>query len=69
MYKASLRLVYIASYKVTVECSFSAMKEVKTRLRNHLVESTLDRAMPVSTEDPSMLSDDELATIVAHSKT
>ena len=55
--------------KAAVECSFSDTRQVKTRLRSHLGENTLDQAMPVCIEDPSKLSDDKLATIVTHSKT
>ena len=52
--------------EVTVECSFSVVRQVKTRLRRRLGENTLDQAMLVCVEDPSTLSDDELVVIVTH---
>ena len=66
LYIASLQLVYMPVTKVTVESSFSVVRQVKTRLRSHLGENTLDQAMHVYIEDPSTLSDDKLAVIVTH---
>ena len=55
--------------EVNVECSFRDTRQVKTRLMSRQGDNTLDQAMPVCNEDPSTLSDDDLATIVTYSKT
>ena len=44
----------------TVERSFSQMKLVKTRLRNHLGDETLDMLMKISIEGPKTLEDEKL---------
>ena len=53
---------------VTVERSFSDMRQVKTRLRSRLEENTVDQAMYVCIEGPPTLSDNKLDTIVTHLK-
>ena len=64
---ASLHLV-LPVITVTVERSFSDMRQMKTRLRSQLGENTLDQAMRVCIKGPPTLSDDKLDTIVTHWK-
>ena len=64
---ASMQLVLPVT-TATVECSFSDMRQVKTRLMSRLGENTLDQAMRMCIEGPPTLSDDELDTNVSHWK-
>ena len=48
----------------SVECSFSHMEMVKSRLRNRLGEDNLSYIMKIALESPEALSDEELEQIV-----
>ena len=48
----------------SVERSFSAMKTIKTRLRNRLSDVTLSHLMRIAIEGPDTLSDLDLDEIV-----
>ena len=48
----------------SVECSFSHMKMVKSRLRNRLGEANLSYLIKIALESPEALSDEELEQIV-----
>lgn len=52
----------------TVERSFSAMKLIKTRLRNRLGADALEHTMRICIEGPDQLSDDVLESVVDHYK-
>ena len=68
LYSITTSCITFPVTKGTVECRFSDMRQVKTRLRSHPEKNILDQAMPQCIEDPCTLSDDELRTIVTHSK-
>ena len=48
----------------TVERSFSDLKMIKTRLRNRLSDSNLDKLMKIGIEGPSTISDIDFEEIV-----
>ena len=48
----------------TVERSFSTLKLVKSNLRNHLKEDTLDWCMRIAIEGPDSLSDEDVTTVI-----
>ena len=48
----------------SVERSFSAMKQIKTRLRNSLSEGTLAQLMRIAIESPVKLTNDNLEAIL-----
>ena len=51
-----------------MERSFSAMKLIKTRLRNRLGEDSLDQSMWFSIEGPERLSEELLELIIENWK-
>ena len=61
-------LVVVPVTTATVERSFSDMKLVKTKLRNHLEDTSLDQAVRVSIEGPETLDNENLDCIVSHWK-
>ena len=48
----------------SVERSFSAMKTIKTRLRNRLSDTSLSHLMTIAIEGPNTLSDQDLDSII-----
>ena len=48
----------------SIKRSFSAMKTIKTRLRNRLTDTNLGNLMKIAIEGPSKLSDSDLDHIV-----
>ena len=48
----------------SVERSFSQMKLIKTRLRNHLGDTNLSHLMKIAIESPHTLSDEDLEQII-----
>ena len=48
----------------SVEISFSQMKMIKTRLRNHIGESSLSSLMKIAIELPEKLSNSDLENII-----
>ena len=52
----------------TVECSFSSMKLIKTRLHSRMGEKPLDHAMRIYIEGPNRLSNDTLESVVDNYK-
>jgi len=52
----------------TVERLFSYMKLVKTKLRNQMGDSTLDKLLRIKTEGPESLNDAQLETLVNNFK-
>ena len=49
---------------VSVECSFSQMKLIKTRLRNRIGDAGLNYFILIAIESPDVLTDSELDCIV-----
>ena len=48
----------------SIECLFSCMKMIKSRLRNRLGEPNLSHLMKIALESPEVLSDEDLEQIV-----
>ena len=48
----------------TVECSFSHMKMIKSRLRNRLGETNLSYLLKIALQSPEALSDEDLEEFV-----
>ena len=55
--------LYLPVSMASIECSFSAMKTIKTKLRNQLTETNLSNLMKI-VEGPNELSDSDLEQIV-----
>ena len=57
-------LLCLSVSTASVERSFSAMKTIKTRLRNRLTDSSLGNLLKIAIEGPEKISDLDLDNII-----
>ena len=64
--KLAAILIVLLVTTATVDRNFSSIKLIKTRLRDRMGESTLERTMRICTEVPDQLSNETLEEVIDH---